>query len=329
MRPRRPRRSRQLAVPPLVMTTTLVAAIVFAACGSEVTLPGGGGTAATASGAGGAGATAGGGAGAASSSAGGLAGAGGSGAAAGAGGAAPTCLTNLCQGHMYPCGDCLDNDGDGLVDMADPECTGPCDNTEDSFYSWVMCATPCMQDCHFDQDFGGGNDDCRWTHVCDPLEVPPDYYPEPYQGPKCAHDPNIIVPGTMASCAEQSAAQSSQCLDYCGAIKPNGCDCFGCCQYPPGSSSYFFLGSEGVSASTVCTSDKLGDPTVCHPCTPVPACLNPCDTCELCLAKTTLPPSCGGQQVCPPGAQACGLDGQPLCPEGYFCLTGCCAQAPV
>ncbi len=35
-----------------------------------------------------------------------------------------------CQGHIYQCGDLLDNDGDGLVDSEDPDCLGPCDNTE-------------------------------------------------------------------------------------------------------------------------------------------------------------------------------------------------------
>ena len=325
MRPRRPRRSRQPAAPRLAMTAALVAAVVFIACGSEVMLPGGGGTAATGSGAGGAGATAGGGAGGGGSSA----GTGGSGATAGAGGATPSCLTNLCQGHSYACGDCLDNDGDGLVDMDDPECIGPCDDHEDCYFAATQGGPACTQDCYFDIDPGSGNDDCYWTHVCDPLEVPPNYYPEAHLGPTCAYDPNTIVPGPMASCAELSAAQSPQCLDYCGSITPNGCDCFGCCQYPPGSSSYFFLGSLGDNGTTVCTVPKLSDPTVCHPCTPVPACLNPCDTCELCLAKTELPPSCGGQQVCPSGVQACGLDGQPLCPEGSFCLTGCCAKAPV
>jgi len=32
------------------------------------------------------------------------------------------------------CGNCIDDDGDGKIDARDPECTGVCDNTEDSFF---------------------------------------------------------------------------------------------------------------------------------------------------------------------------------------------------
>src|SRR5438132_13609674 len=41
-----------------------------------------------------------------------------------------TCYVTSCAGHVLQCGDCVDNDGDGLVDSHDPECLGPCDNTE-------------------------------------------------------------------------------------------------------------------------------------------------------------------------------------------------------
>ena len=53
------------------------------------------------------------------------------------------------------------------------------------------------------------------------------------------------------------------------------------------------------------TGDKIDDPTVCHPCTPVDACLNTCGTCELCLGKTTLPPECNAMQDCTAGAARC------------------------
>jgi hypothetical protein len=46
-----------------------------------------------------------------------------------------------CQGNIYQCGDCIDNDGDGLIDADDPECTGACDNAEQGFFIDMMVAT--------------------------------------------------------------------------------------------------------------------------------------------------------------------------------------------
>src|SRR4030095_11484575 len=86
-----------------------------------------------------------------------------------------------CQGHVYACGDIVDNAMDGEIDMADPDCLGPCDNTEDSYYGGIpgQPGPACTVDCYWDQDSGSGNDACCWTHECDPNEVAPDYYPEP------------------------------------------------------------------------------------------------------------------------------------------------------
>ena len=41
-----------------------------------------------------------------------------------------TCNLIQCDNRITACGDCSDNDGDGLVDWRDPECLGPCDNYE-------------------------------------------------------------------------------------------------------------------------------------------------------------------------------------------------------
>jgi hypothetical protein len=36
-------------------------------------------------------------------------------------------------------------------------------------------------------------------------------------------------------------------------------------------------------------------------------------------------PDCGcPDAACPGGEQPCGLPGQPLCPDGYYCITHCC-----
>ena len=90
---------------------------------------------------------------------------------------------------------------------------------------------PCSQECYFDQDNGGGNDDCSWDHRCDP-------------------------------------------------------------------------------------------------CTPVPSCQNDCGSCEICLGQPTLPEECE-EQTCPPDSKPCGLPGDDPCPEGEYCITGCCVPTVV
>src|SRR5262245_57220913 len=44
------------------------------------------------------------------------------------------CSISECSGHIYECGDCVDNDNDGLIDSWDDGCLGPCDNTENGYY---------------------------------------------------------------------------------------------------------------------------------------------------------------------------------------------------
>jgi hypothetical protein len=244
-----------------------------------------------------------------------------------------------CLGMVYQCGDLQDNDADGLIDSQDPDCLGPCDNTEDSYFGGIpgQAGDPCRVDCYFDFDSGQGNDECNWSHWCDPHEVAPNYYPEPESGALCAYDPNMPVPsqnGPPKSCQELYTMQVQQCLDYCGPLTPNGCDCFGCCELPAGSGQYIWLGSEGASGNTVCTQADINDPTKCHPCMPVQACMNPCDPCELCIGKPTVDPGCnqgtggGSQGQCDPGLQPCGLPGQAPCPAGTYCITGCCQATP-
>ena len=112
--------------------------------------------------------------------------------------------------------------------------------------------------------------------------------------------------------------------------------------YLPGGASIFlgsYIGNDGS-----CTLDDLQDPELCRPCTPAGNCLNTCERCELCLGKTEIPADCfpgtggsggmgggggsggtgGSSDRCSSGVQACGLPGDPPCPAGGFCLTGCC-----
>jgi hypothetical protein len=241
------------------------------------------------------------------------------------GGCGNFCQAATCQGKIYGCGDCLDNDGDCLADSADDQCLGPCDNTEESFYGGIpgQNNSPCKSDCYFDQDTGAGNDDCYWSHKCDPLSVAPTYPPE---GSQCEYNPNSNIAGYNGTCATAFATQSAACLNYCGPLTPNGCDCFGCCALP-GLSYTVWLGSENPAGTGSCNANTLNDPTMCKACTQVQACLNTCEVCEVCIGKPTLPPGCF-EQVCPTGVQKCGQPGQSPCPSGFSCITGCCISNP-
>ena len=248
-----------------------------------------------------------------------------------------------CVNQTYQCGDTVDNDGDGLIDSDDPDCLGPCDNTEDGYYGGIpgQPGPDCTVDCYWDSNSGSGNDECYWTHQCDPNEIDDPGHPEPNS--VCPYDENANVPGTGLSCEDLKAAQSDTCAKVCGPLTPNGCDCFGCCELPAGSGKYIWLGSEdNTTGEGSCHKGVVDDPEKCEPCIPVPSCLNGCDKCELCLGKDELPPECmpgtggaggtggtggsggGGTGQCPPGIQACGLPGQAPCAAGFYCITGCC-----
>jgi hypothetical protein len=267
---------------------------------------------------------------------GGVGGAGQGGSTSGGGVLPPTEIAT-CQGHVYECGDLIDNDMDGLLDSVDPECLGPCDDTEDSLYGGIpgQANPPCKQDCYFDQDGGPGNDDCYWSHECDDNEVEPNYYPSAHDGDACAHNEEANIPSTNLSCDElkgddaEDPGQSKECLAYCGPLTPNGCDCFGCCEIPAASNNWIWLGSTGPEGNTVCTLAEADNPELCHPCEFVPSCLNECEECELCIGKTELPPGCTpGEGQCEGDIQPCGLPGQAPCAEGEVCISGCCQEVP-
>lgn len=213
-----------------------------------------------------------------------------------------------CTPGTTQCTNCIDDDGDGLPDFLDPECTGNLDNDESSFATGIAGdnVDVCKQDCFFDGNSGQGDDKCEWNLKCDPLSP---------GAPSCPYDANY------KNCP---ATQSQTCIDTCRKVTPNGCDCFGCCAVPTAG------GIKTVVLSGTCNIASVDDPTKCKPCTQNAGCTNPCDTCELCVGKTTLPPECapagsdGGTagQVCSDGSPVC--NGSVACPTGTFCLTGCC-----
>jgi hypothetical protein len=270
------------------------------------------------------------------------------------------CSITQCAQHRLQCGDCIDNDGDGRIDADDAECLGPCDNTEGATLLAGVggeSGGPCASDCYFDFGNGSGNDQCYWDHRCDPLAVPPDYPPE---GPRCPYDRRRVGDRTCP------ARQSTQCLNTCLPLTPNGCDCFGCCTFPGlersgpgGTTGYVWLGSVDAAGNGSCTLAQVNNPRACRACTPVRDCLNTCEPCEVCVgrpapsaacrpptptdagtrppdagtppprdAATPPPADAGTSSQCPAGIQPCGLAGQAPCPMFQYCITGCCIAAP-
>jgi hypothetical protein len=109
---------------------------------------------------------------------------------------------------------------------------------------------------------------------------------------------------------------------------PNGCDCFGCCTFQnagPGGVGPrdVWIGAMDEDNNSTCTLADVADPVKCPSCTPVSNCHNPCEQCEVCIGQIP-DPTCSGGMQCPTGYQPCGLTGQAECPEGSYCVTGCC-----
>jgi hypothetical protein len=146
---------------------------------------------------------------------------------------------------------------------------------------------------------------------------------------------NANIPGTNKNCMQLYNMQSMTCLDYCGPLTPNGCDCFGCCEVHASDGS-----RRTVRLTDTCTQETLDDEAACVACVQSTECVNDCGTCELCLGKTTLPPECYGTggtggmggtggyggtgQMCSNGGAICN-ENMP-CPPEQFCLTGCCVE---
>jgi hypothetical protein len=229
---------------------------------------------------------------------------------------------------MTQCSDGIDNDGDGLIDSADPECTGPSDNDESSFATGIPGdnVDACKQDCFFDGNSGMGDDGCQWQLNCDPLS----------KNNRCPYDP-AFVQKHMMECST-TASQSQKCIDNCRKYVPNGCDCFGCCVVPGAATP--------IHLDPTCTSKDFNDPTKCSPCTQVTQCLNTCGHCEICVGKPNVPEDCttsntggggtggsdggggvptpdGGYATCE-GAPSCVPGPFSQCPAGLGCVTGCC-----
>ena len=237
-----------------------------------------------------------------------------------------------CTPTSSQCSNCIDDDGDGFVDGADVECSGPFDNREDSFETGIPGDNKdaVNQDCFFDGNSGAGNDGCN-IHVCCLLgaetkaECP--IGKNQYNPAEC---PPPIGTGTI----------SQQCKDECGKLAPPGCDCFGCCTVCDPATNMCFDIAVNPQTSPNCDATNIADPTKCLRCDKVDVCGNPeCggQTCILCPGQTEddLDPSCTGSAQCPEGIQACTPSASGgICPDQHFCANGdpvtgeggCCIQ---
>ncbi len=212
--------------------------------------------------------------------------------------------TALCGTEVCQCSNGIDDDMDGDPDGLDVECQGPLDNDEGSFATGIPGDNRdgSWMDCFFDGNSGAGDDGCK-------------YPPECLTG---GLDPN-----------SEDCAISQECLDFCGARTPNGCDCFGCCTIQLDSGE-----SIEILTTTGCSIEQIDDENACPRCEKTGFCENTCGECELCPGKTEedLPETCVSEPdpdsgTDPPdytceGAQVCG-DSLP-CPVSYYCSLGCC-----
>jgi hypothetical protein len=211
-----------------------------------------------------------------------------------------------CGGQIWACGDGMDNDKDGNVDLMDPECTGPCDDDEASYQTGIPGDNvDCKQDCFFDGNSGQGDDGCIWDLKCDPAN-PGEFIGCEYSGGN--------------NCENMPPNQSEDCIMFCEQYVPPGCDCFGCCTV---------CGDEGcvdifLNGDPECNIDNLEACTMCT--SQIEECGNPCEPemCEICFGETEPPEGCGENEC----MDDLPCEASPDCPVDYFCYLGCCYPPP-
>jgi hypothetical protein len=217
------------------------------------------------------------------------------------------------------CSDGKDNDGDGVIDGFDPECTGPWDNDEGTFATGIPGdnVDPKWQDCFFDGNSGAGDDGCRYNTGCLTGDLEP---------------------------TDKDCKLTAECIKFCAPLTPNGCDCFGCCTVEVNGTAV------DIQTASTCSVDKIDDEKACPRCVKAAACENTCGRCELCPGRTVadLPEDCGTTTgaggagntgaggagtgggptyTCDGGEQVCGA-GLPGCPLSHYCSLGCCILRP-
>ncbi len=250
---------------------------------------------------------------------------------------APDAMPSTCFADGAACNNCIDDDEDGFIDGADPECTGYQDDDESSFETGIPGdnVDAIIQDCFFDGNSGGGNDGCA-QHVCCLLEPFVDCC-EGNQTPQ--NDGCIDFTGPKYDPAECVSTQA--CTDNCAPLTPPGCDCFGCCTVCNGTDCADVLTNPAIyeepncsananpAQGECCESEHLEG---CYSCTKSAECgggtcdASPTD-CILCPGQSVddLPASCNGDQTCPNSQTACQQTSD--CGQDQYCSNGCCVSS--
>jgi hypothetical protein len=201
-----------------------------------------------------------------------------------------------CGGRRCQCSDGADNDGDGVADGLDPECTGPADDVERNFGTGLEQdpgPESCL-DCFF--EFRPGNrEGCNRPRSCT--------IDDSVGNGKCRGNDECDVPA------------SSPCITSCLPLVPNGCDCFGCCEVQGRDFSILLRDS--------CSMATIDQEALCPRCTQSDDCRNPCGTCEVCPGRTPaeLPASCDPSARCGP-LMPCEESAD--CEANGYCFQGCC-----
>ena len=140
------------------------------------------------------------------------------------------------------CSDGIDNDGDGKIDYADPECVGGAGQRREL----VRDRHPRRQRRRLQaglllrRQLGHGR---RRLHVAAQVRSADDERGVP------------VRPGVRHPARDEcslSSSQSQTCVDKCQKLVPNGCDCFGCCAVPGASTP--------IRLVATCTAKDFGDP---------------------------------------------------------------------
>ena len=207
------------------------------------------------------------------------------------------------------CSNCLDDDGDGLIDGRDPHCAGPLDDDEETFATGIPGDNKDRgkQDCFFDGDSGGV---CQ-IDTC------------------CLLTQEICETGDYGGWPPSDCEFEGDCIDACIGLTPPGCDCFGCCTICDPDTDLCSDVLTNPAVSEGCDFDSLDDPAVCIPCTKSDSCTGgECDPqkCILCPGQTEedLPLDCDQMNECPDGKTPCDTNGD--CAANEYCANSCCVE---
>ncbi|MDA3864281.1 MAG: MopE-related protein [Deltaproteobacteria bacterium] len=217
-----------------------------------------------------------------------------------------------CTDGGTECSDCIDNNGDGLIDGDDPTCISSSDDNEGQFQTDIPGDNPNdiygYHDCFIDGNSGAGDDGCQLDPCC-----------------LIGNNDQYCIDNPPTDCYDESNPHynPAECIQFCEPYVPVGCDCWGCCTICVDGVCDNIFTAETVSPG--CTVDTFHDPDICIRCTPSTECGEPCDPnlCIVCPGMTLeeLPDHCITNE-CPNGMDNCGPTAR--CDPGYYCLNNCC-----